>query len=467
MKEESQSPSSQEDTPRQTRCPTCDSVVPEGASRCLMCGKILAAPPSGEELASEERPAEESGEVEATAQQPTAEQAKTTWPASQGRPTQTIAAKQPTSARARPSAGSIKGKRAIIGILIGLTACFTALFSLFMLRGQDSQLLLALQPTFTPLPPPPSLTPTWTPEATETPPATETPIPSRTPVPTDTPRPPRFHPVASGETIFGLSLFYRISAASIAEANNVPLDTPIQVGQELNIPWPTATPPLESMVLQVGEETFVADVTDCSIITIEEGDSIYGLSSRYNVPAEAIVAVNRLTEEAIQLLHPGDALCIPRTTPGDTLPATPGPQPTVTRTAFPAGTTLLYPVNRAEIDPADGLLRLQWVSVKDLADEELYMVEMTDLNEADALPYRAFTRDSSLEVPSAWRPDVPETHDFRWRVSIVREIGQRPDGEIMYEYGGQSSEDSYFSWLGALPTATPTMTPSPTPELAP
>jgi len=262
--------------------------------------------------------------------------------------------------------------------------------------------------------------------------------------------------------MFGLSLFYRIAAGSIAESNNISLDAPIQVGQQLIVPWPTATPPLESLVLEISGESVVADVTECEIVVLESGDSAYGLSARSGVPAQAIIAVNRLTEESIQLLHPGDTLCIPRVAPGDTLPPTPGPRPSVTSTAFPAGPSLLHPVDEATVEPADGVVTLLWVAVKDLADDEWYMVEATDMDVQDALPYRAFTRDTSFRVPDSWRPIVPSEHRFRWRVSIVKKTGERSDGRFTYDYGGQSSSDAVFYWLGAEPTPTPVPTAAPT-----
>jgi LysM repeat protein len=352
-------------------------------------------------------------------------------------------------------------------LLVGVIGLFTLIASFLILRDSDGRVILALAPTFTPIAPGPTLTPTYTPPPTETLAPTETPTFTPTPAPTDTPQPPRFHSVAGGETMFGLSLFYRVSPGSIAEANGVALDAPIQVGQQLSIPWPTATPPLESLILEVKGEKVVADVTDCEIVTLQEGDSAYGLSAQSGVPAEAIIAVNRLTEESIQLLHPGDTLCIPRVAPGDVLPATPGPKPTVTSTAFPAGPALLYPINQALIEPADGVLTLQWAAVKDLAADEWYMVEVTDLDAQDSLPLRAFTRDTSLRVPASWRPVVAEEHALRWRVSIVQKTGERSDGQFIYDYGGQSSGDVIFIWLGAeptptpRPTATPTMTPVP------
>ena len=438
MEEESEPLPESEAPPEVLRCTHCDSVVPAGSPRCIMCGKALVG----------SRPdAKVSGAPKTAAEKP------------ERRPSFFLSAERVVRGPGR----SKRRSAAALWILIASVAVVTAVLSVIMLRSQGSAVILALQPTFTPIPLAPSLTPTWTPVATATPLATPTPVPSETPLPTDTPRPPRFHSVASGESIFGLSLFYRVSAGSIAEANGLPLDSQVQVGQELNIPWPTATPPLESMVLEIGGEQVVADVTNCDIVTIQEGDSAYGLSAQRGVPAEAIVAVNRLTEESIQLLHPGDTLCIPRIIQGNSLPPTVGPEPTSSATAYPAGPTLLYPVNGAEIDSPDGLLRLQWVAVKDLEPDEWYMVEVTDLEQLDSLPYRAFTRDTSLKVPSDWRAKHKELHEMQWRVSIVRVAGERVDGAFIYEYGGQSSEAGYFHWLGAEPTPTPTATPTETP----
>jgi hypothetical protein len=122
-------------------------------------------------------------------------------------------------------------------------------------------------------------------------------------------------------------------------------------------------------------------------------------------------------------------------------------------------------VNEAVIEPPDGVVRLLWTAVKNLTPAEWYMVELADTNLLDTLPHRAFTRDTSLIVPADWRPDVPETHQLCWRVSIVNVTGYRSDGLPIYTFGGNSSHPACFDWLGAPPTATPTptFTPSPTP----
>jgi hypothetical protein len=125
---------------------------------------------------------------------------------------------------------------------------------------------------------------------------------------------------------------------------------------------------------------------------------------------------------------------------------------------------LLYPVANAIIQPPDNSVMLQWTAVKTLADDEWYMVELTDLDNVDGLPYRGFTRDTAFHVPSSWRPAVEESHTLQWRVSIVQVNGRRADGMPIYTYGGQASTAAYFSWEGAIPTPTPLPTATATPE---
>lgn len=436
MSDQSPSPPEPEQAAGKSRCPSCDSVVPDGAKQCIMCGADI----SSSQLAEDSTP-EVSGESSL--------------------PSRVEAVPESDSPEVFESVMRESHSRSLFWLTI-IIVLFTLGASLFLLRTQDTEITLAMVPTLTPIPPTGTYTPTWTPLPSETSPPTETPTSTYTPVPTDTPRPPRFHSVASGETLFGLSLFYRIAPDSIAEGNGIPNNAQIQVGQDLLIPWPTATPPLESLVMEIKGETVIADVTDCEIVVIQEGDSTYGLSAQRGVPAEAIVAVNRLTEESIQLLHPGDTLCFPKIIYSDTLPPTPGPSPTVTATSFPSGPELLYPVKGTVIEQLDEVIALQWVAVKDLDEAEWYMVELADLDILDAIPRRAFTRDNAFRLPSSWRPEIPELHKMRWRISIVKVSGQRTDGGFIYEYGGRSSEDAFFSWLGAVPTATPTLTPTPT-----
>jgi LysM repeat protein len=330
-----------------------------------------------------------------------------------------------------------------------LTAVFTVIIiilSVLVLRYQSPNVSVALVPSPTPIPPTATYTPTITPLPTETSPPTETPTITPIPVPTDTPRPPRYHVVAGGETLIGISLRFRIAPEAIAEANGFNPEQPIQVSQELVIPWPTATPPLESAIIEINNQPAVADVTDCEIYTIQPNDTAFGIAAARGIPLEAIRAVNRLTPEGLELLQPGDTLCLPEIVYTDSLPPTPGPSPTPSLTPLPSGPSLLYPINWAAVGPSDEVVRLVWTAVKDLTDDEWYMIELTDLTVVDSVPYRGFTRDTAFRLPLEWRPDGDEDHQFRWRVSIVQVMGEREDGRFIYTYGGQQSQPAYFTW---------------------
>ena len=328
-------------------------------------------------------------------------------------------------------------------VVMGLAATWLAL------RDEGPRVMAAFIPTTTPLPPTITNTPTWTPLPSQTLPPSPTPSPSGTPAPTSTPREPRFHSVAAGETLFGLSLLYRVSADSIAAANEFDLNAPIQSGQSLVIPWPTATPPLESVLLEINGEPVMADATNCEIITIQDGDSAYALSAIRGVPIEVIIAVNRQTMESIALLQPGDTLCIPRILYGDTIPPTAGPSPTPSLTPPPGGPALLYPADGTTFAADAGPIVVQWAAVKDLAEDEWYMVEVRDMDDRDSLPHRGFTRDQSLRLPDEWRPSGTGQRHMQWQVSIVAVTGRRSDGGFIYTFRGTAGAPSTFLWEGA------------------
>lgn len=417
------------------RCARCDSIVPEGAERCLMCGFPRAI---------ESIPARE------VAYQPVVSSPPVV-PVEESTPIE-------FKSVVRETRSTVFFWVVAALTVVGLGAGWLAL------RAQAPVVMAAFVPTRTSVPPTITSTPTWTPLPSETLPPSETPGPTSTQAPTSTPRDPRYHSVAAGETLFGLSLLYRVSAESIAQSNGFDLNSPIQSGQSLLIPWPTATPPLESVMIEINGEQVMADTTNCEIIVIQSGDSAYGLSAQKGVPIEAIIAVNRQTQESIQLLQPGDTLCIPKLLYGDTIPPTAGPSPTPSLTPPPRGPALLSPIEGAVIGPDDQIL-LQWTAVKDLGSEEWYMVEMRDTGDRDSLPRRGFTRDPSFRVPASWRPTIDQQRQMEWSVSIVQVTGRRSDGGFIYTFGGDSSVPSHFLWQGAVPTPAlpPTFTPTPQP----
>ena len=459
--------------PDERRCPSCDTVVAADATLCLMCGARLEpvvppqpaaeAEPSGEpqsppppEPAAKPKIAPGAETAVSPAPEPTPDI-----------PTFKRVAPAPTTAvpDAPEVVESVMRERQT-PLVLGMTAVFFVIIvviGVLILQYQGDEVSMVIAPSATPIPATVTFTPTWTPLPSETSPPTPTPSITPTPAPTDTPRPPRFHTVSSGETLIGISVIYRIAPEAIAAANGLTDNTQVQVDQQLNIPWPTPTPPLQIVSAEINGETVLVDPTGCDLYQVQEGDSIVGIASRFGVPFELLAQVNRIADPS--LVQPGDPVCIPEIIYGQSLPPTPGPSPTPTETQPPPGPQLLYPVAGTVVESVNEQIVLQWTAVKPLAENEMYMVELSNIDDLDELPWRGFTRDTAYRVPSAWRPTTAELFQMRWRVSIVQVTGTRSDGLPIYTFGGSASADAFFSWQGAVPTATPTptQTPSATP----
>lgn len=465
------------------RCPSCDSVVAVDADHCLMCGSALTADSLVVDDASDQSqptpvaeqpilPADD--DPQETVNADTSEEELHTTVEEEATTDltgiQNLSGLHDTVADETTVFESTLRERQspVVFLLTAVFAILIVLLGALLLRYPAPQDAWAFVPTETPFPPTPTYTPVWTPLPTKTAVPSLTPTITPTPRPSDTPQPPRFHAVASGETLIGLALRYRVSAESIATTNNFGLESPIQVGQDLEIPWPTPTPDLPYIPIEINGEVVLAVAEGCELYQVQADDTAFGIAARYDVPIEALQAVNWHTPDSIALIQPGDVLCIPGVEYNlNVLPPTPGPSPTARPTDVAPGPALLYPVAETVVDQLETAVVFQWVGVKDLADDEWYMIELKDMDELDGLPFRGFTRDNGFRAPSSWRPVLPELRRMRWRVSIVKVTGERQDGRFLYTFAGEASDPAFFTWLGAIPTATPTPTATPSPTPAP
>ena len=442
-----------------SRCPKCDSVIDSADERCLMCGEPLTEVESSGSLT--ELNASEPNDTAREVISDTGEIPQSQYLGEGGDSIEEAAdSEEPEAVKSV----MVEKQSRITLVLAFIAFIIIALLGVLVLRFPTSA-EVSFIPTETALAPTITYTPSWTPlpadQAVSESTSTVTPVTTAS----ETPQAPRAHSVSAGETMFGLGLRYDVSSQSIAAANGLAPDAGLVVSQQLLIPWPTATPPLEPVVVEVSGQTIIADPTDCSMYEIKGGDTLLGVASRNRVDFRALLAVNRLTDQSI--LQPGDEICIPRIIRSGVLPPTPGPSPTPTNTPPPAGPHILLPLPEANIGLSEEPFALQWVAVKDLDENEWYMVEMTDLSSVDSHPLRAFSRQTSFLVPKEWRPDDDETHQFRWQIAIVKVTGHREDGQFIYTFGGASSEEGSFYWAGTVPTATrPVPTDTPTPAIS-
>lgn len=132
----------------------------------------------------------------------------------------------------------------------------------------------------------PTLTPV--PAASATPAPTAGPVPpTATPAPTATPVPVQ-HVVQWGDTVYSLARRYGTTVEAIAQANNLPPNYLIKVGQVLIIPG-----------APVSAEVYV----------VKPGDTLYSIASRYGVAWQTLASVNRILNPS--LLQVGQRLIIP------------------------------------------------------------------------------------------------------------------------------------------------------------
>lgn len=109
----------------------------------------------------------------------------------------------------------------------------------------------------------------------------------------------RVHVVRSGETLASIATAYGTNVASIVATNGIVNPNVIYVGQALIIPSGVTVP-----------NTGNTGTTTTVRYTIQAGDTLSVIATRYGVTVNAIVANNPITVSTV--LRPGQVLLIPR-----------------------------------------------------------------------------------------------------------------------------------------------------------
>lgn len=107
------------------------------------------------------------------------------------------------------------------------------------------------------------------------------------------------HLVKSGDTVWQLSKDYGVSMEDILKANNLDGKGLLKIGMKLVVPIDKKSTTPKIQLENDNEVTH----------TVVQGDTVWGISQRYKVPVEKIVAANNLNNASI--IHPGQKLFIP------------------------------------------------------------------------------------------------------------------------------------------------------------
>jgi LysM repeat protein len=310
-----------------------------------------------------------------------------------------------------------------------------------------------------------ALTPTITRTPTRTPRPTSTPQPTPTSADTPTPIPPIEYVVKSGDTPGLIAEQCGLSVEQLMLYNAKAVDDFIVVGETMKCPAPTPRP--AGTVTLVGDQpTATSGPSTCeSTYIVQSGDTLSDIAEKLNVSAEMIQQTNGIDDPTT--LQIGQQLTI-NTCPTPTVT----PSPTIDVNATPTPVPNYGPVKL--LTPLDGEIiignaqpiLLQWLSSGVLQQNELYRVEVTQVNSGRA-PASSRTLATSWRVPLNLYPaPADRNRKFRWKVEIIRQVGTGSDGAPIYEVVSPLSQYS-FEWLAEPPTPTPTATPLPSERITP
>ena len=98
--------------------------------------------------------------------------------------------------------------------------------------------------------------------------------------------------VQRGDTLYSIAANYNVSVEDLKEVNNLTTNV-LFIGQELLIP----------------SEVIVEEEDNYDIYEVVQGDSLWKISKRYNIPVEELIRINNLTNIDLQV---GDKLLVPK-----------------------------------------------------------------------------------------------------------------------------------------------------------
>lgn len=306
-----------------------------------------------------------------------------------------------------------------------------------------------------------------------------------TETPTDTPTPgPCMQEVLEGDDLYALVYrcghrHYEDIINQVVEINGLDDPSRIQIGQVLEIPWPTPTldpnaiateevsdgASLESGAsddnINVNDSAEMADLSATLTPTlqpgviwhrVQSGENIILIAIQYGVNVEIMSQLNpEITFSQCDFgLDAGGAACtapifegqlirVPARTPTPTLSPTPSGSetPTPTATATFNAPSALSPDNRSAFRP-DELVTLRWVATGTLGPGQAYRVEVTD--QTTGSYYSANTQELFFIVPEGWQGQDSVQHEYHWTVSV---INTSDPSDPLY-----TTEARVFRWQG-------------------
>ncbi len=267
------------------------------------------------------------------------------------------------------------------------------------------------------------------------------------PTPTDVPTPVVRsdgvvkHTVRAGETLLGIAGLYGVTVDEIQAADRLQNEL-IRDGDELFIP-----------ITRSAEESAAAAVASQFEYTVEAGDTLVSIATRFGGTVEDIQRANSLSNTA--LIQPGQVLVVPvRQVPTEVLAssaeATPVPTASAAQPSAPAAETiyieprLIGPPDNAVLSREEAAL-LRWISVDVLDPNEWYVLLVYPVSgAAQSLP-SIWTKATSYRLDTELSPPAGESAEYAWQVSVVR-VKPGVNSQFALEAASPPSELRSFTW---------------------
>ncbi len=485
--------------PTQT-CPICEARQPLEALRCTLCGAALRGTPHTASTPPTAAPLPRRTPIRANAPLPADSDAGEA---------------DLYEGALRPSPLPI----VMIGALIALLVLGVSLSAFISQNSPSNVVGVAAQPSATATDIPPSLTPSLTPSITLTPfpgvdvsslitPIAMVVLPTLPPTPTDfasptfaadvpestrlapptntralivptlniptvTPVPPTvtltptlgpcIQKAAAGDTLYDMAIRCGHRDIAIIEVilrrNNMSSPSQLQVGQEIEIPRPTAVGGLPGESAPPSDDPLAAARIEPTLppgvmwYTVKKGETALSIVFDRNITMSILSNLNpEVLFEGCDfglpagggscrvMVYEGQRLRVPAPTPTPTVRPTLSGSETPTPTATP---TVNAPFSQS---PSDNMLfesfelpTLRWRASGQLGIDEVYLVTVID--RTSGVTYNVTTRELFFQVPAEWQPTDGRRHTFAWQITIAA----LRDGSTVIP-SPQQTEVRTFTW---------------------
>jgi LysM repeat protein len=162
-------------------------------------------------------------------------------------------------------------------------------------------------------------------------PATASPPPLLA-VPTGPVAGPIVHTVKNGDFLVRIATLYKVTLADLLTVNHLTVKSVISPGRQLALPANAVAPPAS-----VASSPPVPAATSSLTYTVQSGDFLAGIATKYKVKLPDLLAVNKLKPSS--LILPGATLAMPV---GAVVPTVVTPEAVVETTPGPAGTVVAF-----------------------------------------------------------------------------------------------------------------------------